>query len=67
MGNAEVLIKIHEDLESLKEDMAEIKQVIKLEPELRDDIIIQVQEARERIAKGKFVCNEDILKEFGIE
>ena len=67
MAQAEVLTKIHEDLESLKRDMAEIKEVIRLEPELRDEVIEQVQEARKRIAQGKFVSNDDILKEFDVE
>lgn len=49
MMETDVLTKIHEDLEILKHDMAEIK------------------EARERIAKGQFVSNEDILKEFDVE
>tara|TARA_Y100000310_G_C20571200_1_gene758128 strand:- start:14 stop:217 length:204 start_codon:yes stop_codon:yes gene_type:complete len=67
MSQANVLDKIHEDLELIKRDMAEIKEVIKLEPELRDEVIKQLQEARERISKGQFVSNEDILKEFDLE
>ena len=67
MAQADVLTKIHEDLELLKQDMAEIKHVIRLEPELREEVIQQVEEARERIAKGQFVSNEDILKEFDPE
>lgn len=65
MTQADVLNKIYEDLELLKRDIAEIKEVIRLEPELREEVIKQVQEARERIAKGQFVTNGDILKEFG--
>jgi len=52
MAQTDVLVKIHEDLESLKRDMAEIKDVIRLEPEFREEVIKQVQEARERMAKG---------------
>ena len=66
MAQADILNKIHEDLELIKRDMAEIKEVIRLEPELREEVIEQVQEARERIAKGQFVSNEDILKEFDV-
>jgi len=66
MGQEGVLIKIHEDLELLKRDMAEIKEVIRLEPALREDVKRRVQEARGRIAKGRFVRNKDILKEFGL-
>ena len=62
----EVLSRIYEDLESLKRDVSEIKMAINLEPELRDEIKEQVKEARERIAKGQFISNEEMLKEFGL-
>ena len=65
MNQTEVLHKIHEDLELLKRDISAIKEVITLEPELCEEVIIQLQEARKRIANGKFVSNNDILKEFG--
>jgi len=61
-----VLNRIHEDLELLKRDMAEIKEIISLEPELLEEVIEQVNEARKRISKGQFIRNKDILKEFGI-
>ena len=61
-----VLNRIHEDLELLKRDMAEIKEIISLEPELLEEVIEQVQGARKRISKGRFIRNKDILKEFGI-
>lgn len=64
MAQATVLHKIHEDLELLKQDMAEIKEMISLQPELRAEVITQVKEARKRISHGKFVRNRDILKEF---
>ncbi len=67
MNHDEVLHKIHEDLELLKKDVAEIKEVILIEPELREEVKTQVAEARERISQGKFVRHEDLLKEFGIE
>ena len=67
MMGTDILTKIHEDLEILKHDMAEIKEVIKMEPELREEIVGQVKEARERIAKGKFVGNDAVLKEFDAE
>jgi len=66
MTQTTVLNRIHEDLELLKRDMAEIKEMISLEPELREEVIEQVQEARKRISKGQFIRNKDILKEFGI-
>lgn len=64
MSDTAALNKIHEDLEILKQDMAEIKEIIKIDPEVKEEIKEQLKEARERIAKGEFVSNEDILKEF---
>ena len=63
----ELLNKIHEDLELLKRDVNQIKIAINLEPELRDEIKERVKEARARIAKGEFVSNEEVLKEFELE
>ena len=63
----ELLNKIHEDLELLKKDVNQIKIAINLEPELRDKIKERVKEARARIAKGDFVSNEEVLKEFELE
>ena len=56
--------KINEDLEMIKSAVNEIRVAIHLEPELREEIKQQVAEARERISRGDFVSNEDILKEF---
>lgn len=67
MHQDSILIKIHEDLELLKQDVAEIKQIIRLEPELREEVKLQIQEARERIAKGKFISHKEILKEFDVQ
>ena len=67
MSEAAVLCKIHEDLELLKRDMATIKEIIEIVPEVKEEIQQRVQEARARIVAGKFVRNEEILKEFGIE
>ncbi len=67
MAQADLLNKIHEDLEVLKRDMAEIKHVIKLDSELKDEVIERVHEARRRIESGEFVTNKDILKEFDAE
>lgn len=67
MTQTNILYKIHEDLELLKRDMAEIKEIIKIEPKLREEVIMQVNEARERISRGEFINNEEILKEFELE
>ncbi|GBE20265.1 MAG TPA: hypothetical protein ENG87_01420 [Candidatus Pacearchaeota archaeon] len=55
---------IHNDLELLKKAVAEIRIAVNIEPKLREEIKQQVNEARERIKKGEFVSNEEILKEF---
>ena len=62
-----MLSKIHDDLELLKRDMAQIKEIITLRPQLRKEVINQVNEARKRVAKGTFVRNKDLLKEFELE
>jgi hypothetical protein len=62
----EVLLKIHEDLELLKRDIAEIKEAIHLDPELKKEIKQRVAEARERIAKGQFITHEQMLNEFDL-
>ena len=54
MAQTTVLHKIHEDLELLKQDIAEIKEMISLQPELRAEVITQMKEARKRISQGKF-------------
>lgn len=67
MTEMELLNKIHEDLESLKKDVTEIKVAINLEPELKEEIRQQVKEARERISNNDFISNKEILEEFGVE
>ena len=58
---------IKNDLELLKKAVAEIKVAINLEPELKEEIKQQINEARKRMEKGEFISNEEILKEFSIE
>lgn len=62
--DALILSKIHEDLESLKRDISEIKAAINLEPELKEEIKEQVKAARKRISKGEFISNEEVMSEF---
>ena len=66
MAESQLLIKIHEDLETLKRDVASIKSAIHLEPTVTEDVKRKVQEARERFSQGKFIPNKDILEEFGL-
>ncbi len=66
MTEAELLMKIHEDVEVLKRNVEELRAVIVESPEIREEIREKVESARRRIAKGIFVKNEDLLKEFGL-
>ena len=55
---------IHEDIEILKRDVAEIKAIL-LEPSIRKEIVEKIKEARERMKKN-YVSNDEIRKEFGV-
>ena len=56
---------LHEDLEELKGDFAELKALLISQPKLREEIVTRVEEARERMEKN-YVSNLDIKKEFGV-
>ena len=58
---------IKNDLELIKQAVAEIKIAINLEPELKEEIKQQVNEARKRMEKGEFISNEEMLREFNAE
>jgi hypothetical protein len=58
---------IHNDMELLKKAVAEIKIAINLEPRLEEKVKQQVQKARERISRGVFISNEEMLKEFDLK
>ncbi|MBI2138725.1 hypothetical protein HYU13_04000, partial [Candidatus Woesearchaeota archaeon] len=51
MAETELLVKIHEDLEMLKRDVASIKSAIYLEHKLTEEVKLKVREARERISQ----------------
>jgi len=63
---AVTLEMIHEDLELLKRETAEMKKIIFSEPELREEIISRVKEARERM-KTEYVTHDEVMSEFGVE
>ncbi|MDI6917310.1 MAG: hypothetical protein QMC80_05885 [Thermoplasmatales archaeon] len=63
---AVTLEMIHEDLEMLKREIAEMKKIIFSEPELREEIISRVKEARERM-KTEYVTHEEMMNEFDVE
>ena len=58
---------LHRDLEELKKAVARIMIAVEIEPELLDEVKQQIGEARNRISKGEFISNAEILKEFNIE
>ncbi len=55
---------LHEDMESLKRDVAALKALF-LEPKLKKEIIEKVIEARQRM-KTTYVTNDEMKKEFGV-
>lgn len=56
---------LHEDMESIKKDIAEIKSFL-LQPKLKKEVIEKIKEARLRM-QADYVKHDDIKKEFGIE
>ncbi len=54
---------IHKDLVTLKRDVDEMKKLLYTEPELREEVVKEVEAARERM-KTEYVKHEDIVKEF---
>ena len=54
---------IHKDLLNLKKEVDELKGVLYSEPELREEIVREVEVARQRMKTG-YVKHEEMLKEF---
>ncbi|MFC1682493.1 hypothetical protein ACFL0X_02665 [Nanoarchaeota archaeon] len=63
----DLLGKLVADVEFIKMLLLSQQQLINGEGELEDSVKQQIQDARDRIALGKFVSNEEILKEFEVE
>ncbi len=57
------LQQLHKDMEELKKEVCEIRDLLLHEPELREDIIEQIKKARKEI-KNNFVTHEQMMKEF---
>ncbi len=55
---------LHEDMESLKRDVAALKALF-LEPKLKKEIVEKVTAARQRM-KTTYVTNDEMKKEFGV-
>lgn len=54
---------IHKDLLTLEKEIEELKNLLYMEPELREEIIEEIEAARERM-KTEHIEHKDILKEF---
>ena len=54
---------IHKDITGLKREILEIKILLASEPELREDTILRISEARKRL-KTRFVSHEQMKREF---
>ncbi len=54
---------LYKDVEEIKKEVHEIRQMLTQEPELREDVIEGVKKARQEI-KSKFVKHEEIMREF---
>ncbi len=54
---------IHQDLNELKKEFYELKIVLVQEPELSEDTVRRINEARQRM-KTDFVSHEEMMKEF---
>jgi len=61
---AEVTLKtIHEELAELRGEITKLKELLTSEPELKEDVIKRINEARERVKKS-YVAHEKVTREF---
>ena len=58
------LNKIHEDIQSLKKEVEEMKIVLEEDIEISDDVVNEIEESRSN-PKEELISNEDMIKEFG--
>ena len=58
------LSKIHEDIQSLRKEVEEMKLVIEEDLEISDEVVKEILESRSR-SKEELISNEDMIKEFG--
>lgn len=54
---------IHEELAELREEITELKELLTSEPELKEEVIMRINEARERVKKS-YVAHEKVTREF---
>ncbi len=57
------LEQLHKEVAEVKKEVHEIRELLFHEPELREEVIEQIKQARKEI-KTKFVAHEEIMKEF---
>ncbi|MEM2890858.1 MAG: hypothetical protein QW358_05945 [Candidatus Hadarchaeum sp.] len=57
------LKKIHEELEMLREEITELRELLTSEPELREETVKKINEARERMKKN-YVPHDKVVREF---
>jgi len=61
---AEITLKtLHEELAELREEITELKELLASEPELREEVIKRINEARGRVKKS-YVAHEKVTREF---
>ncbi len=58
------LTQIHKDLIGLKNEMEDLKMLIKEDFELSDEVIKEIEESKKR-PKENFISHEEMRKEFG--
>ena len=62
-----MLNKMSKDLEEVKKEVADLKMIIlEDELELTDETKRRIEESRERMARGEYISDEEMRKEFGL-
>ena len=57
------LEQLHKEVTEVKKEVHEIRELLLQEPEIREELIKQIKQARKEI-KTKFVTHEEMMKEF---
>ena len=57
------LEQLHKEVTEVKREVHEIRELLLKKPELREEVIEQIKQARKEI-KTKFVTHEEMMKEF---
>ncbi len=54
---------LYRDVEEIKKEVHEIREILFSEPELREDVVDRLEQARKEI-KTNFITHEEMMKEF---